>query len=69
MVEKVGEDMASKVMFRDDPGVSASARARVRTRVQDVGMQVCFLVFVVLVEHSVFWKKTKKTIFIWRSTN
>ena len=41
MVEKVGEEMAEKVMFRDDPGVSASARERVRTRVQDANMEVC----------------------------
>ena len=41
MVQKVGEEMAEKAMFRDDPGVSASARGRVRTRVQDVNVEVC----------------------------
>ena len=31
VVQKVGEEMAEKAMFRDDPGVSASVRGRVRT--------------------------------------
>ena len=41
IIEKIGEELADKVMFRDDPGVSASSYGRVRTRVQDDGFQVC----------------------------
>lgn len=41
IVEKIGEELTDKVMFRDDPGVSASAHGRVRTRVQDANYQVC----------------------------
>ena len=43
VVEKIGEELTEKVMFRDDPGVSMSSRGRVRTRVQDEGFQVCIL--------------------------
>lgn len=43
VVEKIGEELADKVMFRDDPGVSNSSRGRVRTRVQDEGFQICIL--------------------------
>ena len=39
--EKIGEELTDKVMFRDDPGVSASAHGRVRTRIQDENFQVC----------------------------
>lgn len=42
-VEKIGEELTDKVMFRDDPGVSASSYGRVRTRVQDQNFQVCVL--------------------------
>ncbi|KAG7009776.1 protein N-terminal and lysine N-methyltransferase [Physcia stellaris] len=39
-VEKIGEEVTEKVMFRDDPGVSASSYGRVRTRIQDHGFEV-----------------------------
>ena len=39
-VEKMGEEVTEKVMFRDDPGVSASSYGRVRTRIQDHGFEV-----------------------------
>lgn len=41
VVEKIGEELADKVMFRDDPGVSASSHGRVRTRIQDENFKVC----------------------------
>ena len=53
VVEKIGEELTDKVMFRDDPGVSASSRARVRTRIQDEGFQVCILADFKLVAETV----------------
>ena len=53
-VEKIGGELTDKVMFRDDPGVSASAHGRVRTRIQDANYQVCVFVDSRTVDYAVY---------------
>ena len=72
VVEKIGEELTEKVMFRDDPGVSISSRGRVRTRVQDEGFQVCILQIFCLVivpltnsNLSLQDEKLRRTIFMY----